>query len=577
MQQHHHILDLTRRHNSYLEDRVDLVASNSWISNWVRLTMSSLLSNSYCIGLPGSRIYGGCDYIDMIEREVVELATSLFGSKHGVVQFLSGMQANIGAYNAILSPGDTVVSAPGKYGGHYSHNKDGPLRFFNPRILPVPFDASRYNVDLDKLDELLQAEHPRLLVVGWSEFLFPHPLIEIRDICDRHGTRLMYDMSHVAGLLAGGEFQPEAGSLADIITSSTGKSLHAPDHGLCLFNDESLGKGVLDAVMPLLTSNTHPHELAALGIALSEMKAFGSEYARQVVRNSKSLGHALAAKGVDVLYGDLDYSQSHTLLVSYPHTDFAVTLLDRAGISVNASPLPWDQGDEASGLRLGTQVVTRRGMREAEMEQIADAVARVLLHGDDPLVVRHDLVTPLARSYQGVAYCFDANFPLENNWQQAPYRKANLEAAEASGHAAIKALALKIPAFHDLQGAAVETIADQMNLVLLEPGSTLLRRGEQADSVYFVAAGTLQVLDQDDRSVIAEIGEGGHVGEAGVLRNRPRSNNVIVSASGSATLLRLGAMPFRTMISEFAGLATYFEQHLRRIGAPSTGTDVADD
>ena len=109
MQQHLHILDLTRRHNSYLEDRVDLVASNSWISNWVRLTMSSLLANSYCIGLPGSRIYGGCDYIDMIEREVIELATGLFGSKHGVVQFLSGMQANIGAYHAILKPGDTLV------------------------------------------------------------------------------------------------------------------------------------------------------------------------------------------------------------------------------------------------------------------------------------------------------------------------------------------------------------------------------------------------------------------------------------------------------------------------------------
>ncbi|MFM9101200.1 MAG: aminotransferase class I/II-fold pyridoxal phosphate-dependent enzyme, partial [Cyanobium sp.] len=196
-----------------------------------------MLSNSYCIGLPGNRIYGGCDYIDMIEREVVQLATDLFGTKRGVVQFLSGMQATIGAYNAILEPGDTIVTALAKHGGHYSHNAAGPLRFFSPRILPVPFDESRYNIDCDRLDALLAAERPKLLVVGWSEFLFPHPLREIRELCDRHGTHLMYDMSHVVGLLAGGGFQPEAGELADIVTSSTGKSLHAPDHGLCLFND----------------------------------------------------------------------------------------------------------------------------------------------------------------------------------------------------------------------------------------------------------------------------------------------------------------------------------------------------
>jgi glycine hydroxymethyltransferase len=552
-----HVLDLTRRHNAYLRDRVDLVASNSWISSWARLTMSSLLSNSYCIGLPGARLYGGCDYIDMVEREVLQLATRLFGTQRGVVQFLSGMQANIGAYNAILRPGDTIVTAPGKHGGHYSHNEAGPLRYYGPRILSVPFDASRYNIDLDGLATLLERERPRLLVVGWSEFLFPHPLSEIRALCDASETKLMYDMSHVAGLLAGGRFQPEAGALADIVTSSTGKSLHAPDHGLCLYNDDRLTAGVLDAVMPLLTSNTHPHELAALGVALAEMEAFGADYATQVIRNTQALARALDARGVKALYGELGYSESHTVLVEHPRAGFAVDLLDAAGISINACALPWDEGNAVTGLRVGTQVVTRRGMKEAEMERIAEAVASVLVRREDPLQVRHRQVGPLAREFDGVAYSFDATFPFESTWQEAPY-------ANHMPHD-VEALALKIPAFHDLSVAAVRELASHLTLQVAQPGETIVQRGTTSDAVYFVASGRLDVLATDDRSVLATIGEGGHVGEAGVLRDRPRGNHVVASGSGSTLLLRMSADALRALVARFDILRVHFERHIARI------------
>ena len=481
-----HLLDLTRRHNVYLRDRIDLVASNSWISSWARLTMSSLLSDSYCIGLPGNRIYGGCAYIDMIEREVLRLAQELFGARNGVVQFLSGMQANIGAYNAILKPGDTIVTAPGKHGGHYSHNEAGPLRFYSPRILAVPFDEKRCYVDLGKLEDLFARERPRLFVVGWSEFLSPHPLREIRAICDRFGTKLMYDMSHVAGLLAGGVFQPEAGTLADILTSSTGKSLHAPDHGLCLYNDEGLTRGVLDAVMPLLTSNTHPHELAALGIALAEMHAFGREYATQVAKNSKALAQALDARGMKALYGDLGYSESHTVLVECARAGTAVSLLDNAGISVNGCALPWDEGSAITGLRVGTQVVTRRGMREPEMALIAEAAARVLVRREDPHVVRHDLVAPLSRKFDGVAFSFDQSFPLPTDWQEQPYCGCVFSDAAA--------LAFRIPAFADLRVSAVREVARAMTAMMLAPGQGVFARGDAADDVYFVAHGVLEVL-----------------------------------------------------------------------------------
>lgn len=412
---------LTRLHNRHLLERIDLVASNSWISNWARLTMASLLSNSYCIGTPGKRLYGGCTFIDKIEDLVVELTTEIFGSEFAVVQFLSGMQANFAAYNSILSPGDSVVAAPARFGGHYSHSTEGPLRFFRCRLLPVPFDPSCYNIDTERLEALLIAERPRLLIVGWSEFLFPHPLQEIRSICDRHGTALMYDMSHVAGLLAGGIFQPEAGNLADIVTSSTGKSLHAPDHGLCLYNNQDFSAGLRDAVMPLLTSNIHPHELAALGIALAEMKSFGASYAQQVVRNSKALGRALLERGLSVLYSELDFTESHTILLRCDWSTEAISLLDQAGISANPTPLPWDCEDRCSGIRIGTQVVTRRGMSEDDMEAIADALARILLQREDPDRVRHSLVTPLALAHQDTAFSFDEEFLISKDWQDTAY------------------------------------------------------------------------------------------------------------------------------------------------------------
>ena len=284
-------------------------------------------------------------------------------------------------------------------------------------MLPVPFDEDCYNIDVERLDKLLAIERPALLVVGWSEFLFPHPLSEIRAICDHHGTRLMYDMSHVAGLLAGGLFQPEAGALADIVTSSTGKSLLAPDHGLCLFNDPSLANGIHDAVQPLLTSNTHPHELAALGVALAVMRQFGRDYAEQVIRNAQALASSLDQRGVPVLYVDHGYTSSHTILVRCNAADIAFRTLDLAGITANPCALPWDKDDQVSGLRLGSQVVTRRGMKEEEMDRIAEAIARILLHGDNPEQVHHELVAPLAMEFKKVAYSFDETFPLEGNWQ----------------------------------------------------------------------------------------------------------------------------------------------------------------
>jgi len=230
----------------------DLVASNSYCSPEVRSIMSSALMNSYCIGLPGNRFYGGCKEIDEIEQLTRALVCEVYGAKYCEVQLLSGMMANIAAYNAMLPHvGCTVMASPAKHGGHYSHNTGGPLsRLFGANVVETPWDKSKYNVDLEALPLAMQTHKPSLLILGWSEMLFEHDLLAIRKVCDEHACKILYDMSHVAGLIAGGIFQPDVLQHADIVTSSTGKSLHSSDHGIVLYNDPSLTLKIREAVMP---------------------------------------------------------------------------------------------------------------------------------------------------------------------------------------------------------------------------------------------------------------------------------------------------------------------------------------
>jgi len=545
-----HILALTRGQNSYLRDRIDLVASNSWISSFARLTMSSYLSNVYCMGMPGQRSSMGSSFIDMIERDVINLATELIGCPNVICQFLSGMQANIAAYHAVLKPGDKVVSSPSKHGGHFSHHLNGPLEFFKPQVLHAPFDPDTYNIDVGSLEALFEKENPKLLIVGWSGFPFAYPLKEIRKLCDAYDVRLLYDMSHVAGLVAGGVFQPEVGELADIITTSTGKSMHAPDHGLLFYNREEYEPELVRAATQLLTSNAHPQELAAVGIALAELKAFGPEYAKQVVQNTKTLGKALTERGVKALYADQGYSDSHTLLLEYENADSAINVFDNAGITLNACQLPWDKEGQRSGLRIGTQVVTRRGLGEHEMIRVADAIARILVQGENPAQIRYELVLPLARAFQGVAYSFDEEFPLDPSWQESAYQPDQM--------ANVEALTLSVPAFADLPIAAVRNISQHMEHIVLRTGQLLFQEGTKPDAVYFVMSGGLEVFTPSGM-VIAECEAGSHVGELGVMRSAGRA--FPVRARGSTSVLRLPAEYFMSLLMDNEIVHAYFERY----------------
>jgi len=537
-----------------MRDRIDLIASNSCSSNFARLVMGSVLMNSYCIGLPGARLYGGCTFIDMIEREVHMLARRLFGNaNHVVVQFLSGMQANIGAYHAILQPGDTIIAAQTKHGGHYSHTISGPLRFFSPRIVPIPFDEAVYNVDLNKLEDVVKQEKPKLMILGWSEFLFPHPLELIRKICDKYSVKLMYDMSHVVGLIAGGVFQPDVMRYADIITSSTGKSLHGPDHGLVMFNDDSLKAGVLEAVMPLLTSNTHPHEVAALGVAFSEMLQFGNAYAKQVIANAKALGRELDQAGVNVLYKEHGYTESHTILLQHKQANAAVDLLDRAGVLINACQLPWDEDGMVTGLRLGTQVLARHGYTEKDMPRIAEIISDVLLKDKEPEFVHFSMVQPFAKRFTHTHFSFDEKFPAGEEWYEKIFKsyKAETPSSILRGH----------PAFAHSSMDEIALFQNYFELLKVKKGEVLFEMNDMADAVYFVAHGAIDIVDTSNerKSIIITLRENTNFGELGVIDGHRR--RYAARAHESSLLLKIKGVDFIMILKRFYSIDTYFKRY----------------
>jgi hypothetical protein len=284
------------------------------------------------------------------------------------------------------------------------------------------------------------------------------------------------------------------------------------------------------------------------------MKHFGAAYADQVIKNSKALGAALKARGINALYGDLGFSESHTILVEHPHVHTAVQLLDNAGISANACPLPWNEEGTATGIRLGTQVVTRRGMTEAQMTVIADAIFRLLEEGRDPGRVRFELILPLARGFDGVAYSFDGSFGLPGDWQERPY--------DVGKTTDVFRLTLTVPAFSEASVGSVRNISRVMERIELQPGGELFGAGQPPDAVYFVIEGSLDVVT-DSGQIVACCDEGGHVGELGVMRNSGRA--YAVRAARHTVVLKLPAGPFEQILRENERVGAYFHNYARRL------------
>ncbi len=362
-------------------DKIELIASENFVSKAVRAAQGSVLTNKYAEGYPGKRYYGGCEYVDVVENLARERARKLFGAGHVNVQPHSGAQANMGVYFAILKPGDTVLGMNLAHGGHLTHGS--PVNFSGVWFNFVPYGVDRQTetIDYDALEKLAKEHRPKLIVAGASAYprFFDFP--RLRAIADEVGAYLMVDMAHVAGLVAAG-LHPSPVPHADFVTTTTHKTLRGPRGGMILCKEKH-AREIDKAIFPGIQGGPLMHVIAAKAVAFKEaLEPSFKEYQRRIVANASALAEALIQEGFKLVSGGTD---NHLMLVKVIGRGItgkqAEEALDRIGVTVNKNTIPFDeQGPNVtSGIRLGTPAVTTRGMGEGEMRSIAGILEEVLV------------------------------------------------------------------------------------------------------------------------------------------------------------------------------------------------------
>jgi glycine hydroxymethyltransferase len=384
---------------TYLEEEkkrqlegLELIASENYVSEDVLACMGSILTNKYSEGYAGKRYYKGNEYVDEIEKLAIERAKDLFGAEHVNVQPYSGSPANLAVHFALLEPGDRTLGMSLDAGGHLTHG-------FKVSISGKYYDSVSYGVDengyidYDEVRKLAKEHKPKLIWAGFSAYSRIVDWSEFRKIADEVGAFLVADIAHVAGLIAAGEYPSPIG-IADVVTTTTHKTLRGP-RGAMIMSKEELGEKIDKAVFPGLQGGPHNHITAAIAVALKEAstKEF-KEYSRQVIRNAKVLSEELMKRGYKVISGGTD---NHLFLVDLVNSEGlenlggeeASTLLEDANITLNKNTIPNDPRKpwDPSGVRIGTPALTTRGMKEKEMEKVAEYIDTVLKNREDKAVI----------------------------------------------------------------------------------------------------------------------------------------------------------------------------------------------
>ncbi|MHC1589567.1 MAG: serine hydroxymethyltransferase [Candidatus Hecatellaceae archaeon] len=400
-------------HHKWRSRCINLIASENITSPAVREVLASDFGHRYAEGEPYARLYEGTRFFDRIEASALKLARSLFKAEYVNLKPLSGCMANLAVFYALTSPGDTVICLSVPDGGHISYMEFGGAGVRGLKVEYFPFDEKEMNIDLDRALKKARSVKPRILLLGGSIFLFPHPVKEFRELADELGVFLAYDAAHVLGLIVGGVFQDPLREGVDVVSSSTHKTFPGPQGGIILCSRRDLAESLDKAVFPGLTSNHHLHRVAGLAITLLEMKRYGKAYARSIVRNAKALAESLHELGFEVLCEHKGFTESHQILVDVSRLGGGRKVagkLQKANIMCNRNPLPWDRLEEArgnpSGIRLGTPEVTRLGMGPSEMRQIAEYIKQVAIEGKPTGKVARE-VSRFASQYQKVKYCLE--------------------------------------------------------------------------------------------------------------------------------------------------------------------------
>jgi len=389
---------------------INLIASEQIMSRRARSVMGSDFCHRYAEGHPGERYYQGTDKIDTVESDVKRYLKTLFGCLHTEVRPISGTNANEAVFSRWIKPGDIVLVNSTPAGGHISHQRAGSVGKFTKNVLFFPRTKDGYHMDVDRTRRLIQTVRPKLIVFGKSLFLFPEPVEELYEVCGKIGTRIVYDGAHVLGLIAGGTFQNPLAQGAHVVCASTHKTFPGPQRGLILSNlDWEEWRKIDKGAFPGSSSNHHLDTLPPLLITTFEMLAFGEEFAAQVIKNAKILGRCLDAKGFDVQAKEFDYTESHQLAVDvsrFGGGSAVSSLLKENNIILNMNMLPFEslaRHDNPAGVRIGVQEMTRFGMKEPEMERIAELMHECVGEGKEVL----EAVKKLRERFQTVGYSFD--------------------------------------------------------------------------------------------------------------------------------------------------------------------------
>lgn len=373
--------ELNRQRN-----KLELIASENIVSRAVMEAQGSVLTNKYAEGYPGKRYYGGCEFVDVVEQLAIDRAKKLFGAEYANVQPHSGAQANMAVFFALLKPGDTVLGMNLTDGGHLSHgmklNYSGS--YFN--IVSYGVSKDTETIDYDALEKLAIENKPKLIVAGASAYSRTLDFPRFADIAKKCGAYLMVDIAHIAGLVAAG-CHPSPMQYADVVTTTTHKTLRGPRGGMILCNNEEFGKQFNKAVFPGIQGGPLMHVIAAKAVALGEaLQPEFKTYAEQIVKNAKVLADKLTADGFRIVSGGTD---NHLMLVDLTSKNItgkiAQNVLDEVNITANKNTIPFEPLSPfvTSGLRLGSPALTTRGFKEDDMAEVADIIAMVLNNPED--------------------------------------------------------------------------------------------------------------------------------------------------------------------------------------------------
>ena len=366
--------------------KLELIASENIVSKAVMEAQGSVLTNKYAEGYPGKRYYGGCEHVDVVEQLAIDRAKELFGAEYVNVQPHSGAQANMAVFFALLTPGDTVMGMNLTDGGHLTHGSPVNMSGKYFKIVPYGVSAETEMLDYDEIQAIAEECRPKLIVAGASAYARTIDFERMAEIAHSVGAYLMVDMAHIAGLVAAG-LHPSPIPYADVVTTTTHKTLRGPRGGMILCKDEEFGKQFNKAIFPGIQGGPLMHVIAAKAVALKEaLSPEFKEYAQQVVKNAKVLADTLQADGFRIVSGGTD---NHLMLVDLTSKKItgklAQNLLDEVGITANKNTIPFEKLSPftTSGLRLGSPALTTRGFKEDDMKEVADIIALVLDNPDD--------------------------------------------------------------------------------------------------------------------------------------------------------------------------------------------------